>query len=496
MSGINEPFALLVSERGTRRLHALNDAARRLGLFVGQKATDAAALVPELFTADADPEADAAALEALVDWCVRFSPAVAADAPDGLFLDVTGVSHLWGGEAEMAGDLLARLAAAGIAARAAVADTPGAAWALARFGESGAPAPASPRKGEGLIAPPGSQRDLLAPLPVAALRLDADAAAQLPRLGLIRVERLLGLPRGQLTRRFGPLVQRRLDQALGRAEEALRYRRPPTPWFDRLALAEPISVLDDLVRAAGDIADRLCARLEREGRGARRFELTFHRLDGKALPVRAGLSRLGREPRALVRLIAPKLEAIDPGFGIEVVTLSAAGVETVSPAQGRLDAGRAEAAEEGLAALVDRLANRLGEANVWRDALSESHVPERAVRRAAAGGPATGGWPEDRPRPVRLFARPEPVTAMAVLPDEPPRTFVWRGRQHRIRLAEGPERIAEEWWRKPIDEVGPAFVRDYYRVEDEAGGRWWLFRAGLYGDPEAPPRWWLHGVFA
>ncbi len=486
MNGKNVPLALLVTDRGARRLHALDATARTLGLYVGQKATDAAALVPELRTDDADPEGAAAALTTLSDWCVRFSPAVALDAPDGLILDVTGVAHLWDGEQAMLEDLLTRLSANGIPARGAVADTVGAAWALARFGEPPA-----------LVVPPGAQSAVLAPLPVAALRLDAAATAQLPRLGLTRINRLLGLPRAQLTRRFGPLVVRRLDQALGQGEEALTYRRPPSPWFDRLAFAEPISQLDDLVRVAGDISARLCERLTTEGRGARRFELTFHRLDGRAFPVRVGLSILGRDARALTRLFTPRLEAIDPGFGIEVVTLSAEDVELVSAAQARLDNSRAAMAQEGLAALVDRLANRLGEDQVWRAEVVESHIPERAVRQAAPMAAAVPlGWDPDRPRPVRLLARPEAITAVAELPDAPPATFTWRGRRHRVRLAEGPERIAEEWWRKPIDEVRTSFVRDYYRVEDEVGGRYWIFRAGLYGDPEVTVRWWLHGVFA
>ena len=487
--GASQPLALLITERGTRRLHALDAAARALGLFAGQKAADAAALVPEVQTADADPDGDAAALEALCDWCVRFSPAVAIDAPDGLLMDIEGVSHLWGGEAAMLDDLIARLAANGIPARGAVADTAGAAWAVARH--------TSPSKGKGTIIPPGAQVAFLAPLPITALRLDATSAAQLPRLGLTRIERLLGLPRAQLTRRFGPTVVLRLDQALGHADEALVFRRPATPWFDRLAFAEPISVLDDLVRVAGDIATRLCERLRTEGRGARRFELVYHRLDGKAFPVQVGLSALGRDARPLTRLFAPKLETIDPGFGIEVVTLSAEGVEIMSAAQHSLDNSRAAMAEEGLAALVDRLANRLGEDAVWRAEVFESHVPERAVRAAPAiSTPAPAGWDPRKPRPIRLFPHPEPIAAVAELPDEPPVAFTWRGQRHRVRLSEGPERIAEEWWRKPIDKVGTGFVRDYYRVEDEDGARFWLFRAGLYGDADHPPRWWLHGVFA
>ncbi len=459
----------------------MDEAAAALGLHVGQKAADAVALVPELLVADADPQGDLAALEALAEWCVRFSPAVAPDRPDGLLLDITGTDHLWGGEAAMVEDLLTRLAANGVPARAAVADTAGAAWALARFAKES-------------IAPPGGQAALLAPLPVAALRLDEAAAAQLPRLGLTRIGRLMELPRGQLARRFGQGLLIRLDQALGRADEALTFRRPANPWFARLAFAEPISAPEDLARAGADVAARLCARLEIENKGARRFEIAFHRLDGRAQAVRIGLSLPGRDAGRIARLAAPKLEGVDPGFGIEVVTIAAEGVEAVSPRQRRLDAGSEAAVEEGLAPLVDRLAGRLGEDRVWRAEAFESHVPERSVtRRPPLSPPGPSAWDPGRPRPVRLF-RPEPIEAMAPVPDDPPLRFRWRGRLHKVRAAEGPERIAEEWWRRPIGEVGPGHVRDYYRVEDEAGGRFWIFRAGLYSADE-PAKWWLHGLF-
>lgn len=460
----------------------MDEAAAALGLFAGQKAADAAALVPEMFTADADPEGDLEALQALADWCVRFSPAVAVDAPDGLFLDITGVDHLWGGEMALLDDLIARLTANDIPARAAIADTAGAAWALARFSDE-------------RIARPGEQAALLEPLPAAALRLDEVAEAQLPRLGLTRVGRVTKLPRAQLTRRFGKGVVLRLDQALGRVEEALTFRRPATPWFERLAFAEPISAPEDLARATADVADRLCARLEREGKGGRRFEVAFHRLDGKAPTAAAGLSLAGRDAARIAKLIVPKLDVIDPGFGIEVVTMTAEGVEPISPRQRRLDAGREAALEEGLAPLVDRLANRLGEDRVWRAEPFESHIPERSVvRRPPLQDKAERGWDPDRPRPVRLFEKPEPIEAMALLPDDPPRRFQWRGRTHSVRKAEGPERIGAEWWRQPVDDISPVQVRDYYRVEDEAGQRFWLFRAGLYGEGQSP-RWWLHGLF-
>jgi protein ImuB len=266
-----------------------------------------------------------------------------------------------------------------------------------------------------------------------------------------------------------------------------------------LAFAEPISIPEDLVRAVDDIAGRLCARLEAEGRGARRFELCFHRLDGAVQRLCVGLALPSRQAQALVRLFAPRLETVDPGFGIEVVTLAAGGTEPLAARQGRLDADSDILLEEGVAPLVDRLTNRLGEAAVWRAEAWPSHDPVRAVRRrpplSRPMAPVEGdGWDSRRPRPLRLLWRPEPIDVMAPVPDDPPVHFRWRGAGHRVRRAEGPERLAEEWWLHPFDEADPGWVRDYYRVEDEAGGRFWLFRDGLY-QADARPRWWMHGLF-
>ncbi len=462
----------------------MDAGAARLGLFVGQKATDAMALAPELVTADADPAADAQALTRLGDWCARFSPAVALDPPDGLFLNITGVAHLWGGEGAMAADLGRRLARNGLPVRVAVAGGPGAAWALARFGE------------DGTVAAPGEEAAHLARLPTAALRLAPAQAAQIARLGLSTTGALAALPRDQITRRFGAETVLRLDQALGRTREALTYRRPPNPWFARLAFAEPISVPEDLARASADIAARLCARLEAEGMGARRFELAFHRLDGVAQRLTIGLALPGRAPGPIVRLFAPRLETVDPGFGLEVVTLAAEGVEPAGGRQRRLDEAEEVALEDGVAPLVDRLVNRLGEGAVWRAEPFPSHDPARAVTRRPPLSPVrdAAGWDPARPRPVRLLRRPEPIEAMAPVPDDPPVFFRWRGLPHRVRRAEGPERLAEEWWRRPFEEASPARARDYYRVEDEAGARFWVYREGLYQAGQHP-KWWLHGLF-
>ncbi len=456
----------------------MDETAAGIGLFVGQKATDAAALVPELAVADADPAADQTALEALCDWCARFSPAVALDPPDGLFLDITGVDHLWGGEGAMAADLAARLAAGGIPVRTVIAGTPGAAWALAHFGQ------------DRVIAAPDATMAHLAKLPIQALRLESATAAQIARLGLITIGRLAGTPRDQITRRFGAGVVQRLDHALGRTEEALVFRRPRTPWFTRLAFAEPISTPGDLARVATDITGAMCARLEAEGRGARRFELCFHRLDGLAQRVTIGLSLPGRQAAPIARLFLPHLETIDPGFGIEVATMTALEVEPLAARQQRLDAHAEVAPEDGLAPLIDRLAGRLGAGAIWRADPFPSHAPERAViRRPPLSAAPDDGWDPARPRPLRLFRRPEPIEAMAPIPDDPPVSFRWRGALHRVRRAEGPERLAPEWWRAPT-----ARTRDYYRVEDDAGARFWLFRAGLYGEIPSP-KWWLHGLF-
>ncbi|HEY2482289.1 MAG TPA: DNA polymerase Y family protein, partial [Caulobacteraceae bacterium] len=421
---------------------------------------------------------------------------------------------LWGGEAAMIDDLAARLSRNAIPVRAAIAGSPGAAWALAHFGPDRA------------IAPPGTEKAWLSPLPPAALRLSGEDAAQIARLGLRSIGALIALPRAAFGRRFGPEVMRRLDQALGGAGEALAYRRPPSPWFARLAFAEPISVPEDLARVTGDIAALLCQRLAAAGRGGRRFELAFHRLDGLAERRVIGLALPGRDASAVARLFFPLLETVDPGFGVEVVTLEAREVEAVGSRQQHFSSpfggggprscggGRNPPASglqpptpalpvlppEGgemmeLAPFVDRLVNRLGETVVWRDEAFPSHAPERAARRRRPLAPtASRGWEPERPRPLRLFRRPEPIEVVAPVPDDPPVLFHWRGKARRVRRAEGPERLAQEWWRRPFETADPAAARDYYQVEDETGARFWLFRAGLYDAPE-PPKWWLHGLF-
>jgi len=476
---------------------SVDGTAAANGVAPGQAIADARAMVPGLHVHSADPAGDAAALDRLADWCTRYTPWTAVEANDdgngaGLWLDLTGCAHLFGGEAALLGDLLARLDRFGHAARAAIADTPGAAWAAARFIDD-------PR-GEGLVMAPKSARDRLAALPVVALRLPAAMAAELQRLGLRRIGDLLPMPRASLARRFGCLLGDRLDRALGLREEPLSPRRPVVPHQTRLAFAEPLLTAEGIAEALRRLLRRLCRRLDAEQRGARQLELALYRVDGTVQRTGIGTSRPNREPQALARLFAEHLGTIDPGFGIDAMVLAAPQVERFAALQMALadsrlhshrGGGRGGSNDAELASLIDTLGNRFGFDNLRGLAPRESHIPERAV--AVVAPSADRGqtdWPACPPRPLRLFTRPEPIEATALLPDNPPVMFRWHARLHRVRCAEGPERIAPEWWRPDGRAARP---RDYFRVEDESGRRFWLYRDG---QPPEGGRWYLHGVFA
>ena len=458
---------------------------------------------------------DAAALQRLAQWCRRYSPWTAPMGSDGVALDITGCAHLQGGEAALRREAVERLERQGIVARAAIADTLGAAWAVACGGPGG-------------VVPPGGACQALAGLPIAALRLDAVAASELERLGLRRIGDLYALERAALAARFGDGVALRLDQALGRAAEPLSPLPPqPARWMQR-RFADPIATPEALAASVQGLLERLCRVLGEERLGARRLVLSCYRVDGTAAQVTVGTARPTRDPRHLLRLFAGRLDTIDPGLGIEDMVLAAMAVEGLAAAQLRLSTprparptvprdkvvlfpgdkimarqvARALLAAEGrdrdvadpaeLAVLVDRLANRLGASEVGRLEPRQSHVPERAQRLAPAVAVPQGAWRADLPRPVRLLSRPEPVEVVALVPDEPPIRFCWRRLEHRVRRADGPERLCGEWWRGSGESVE---LRDYYRVEDEDGRRFWLYRDGLF-QPQPKPRWFLHGLFA
>ena len=493
----DRPLATVGARPGGLCIVAVNRAAGDAGVHPGLPLTTARALVPGLCTAGTEAAAERRDLAALADWCGRYSPWTALDGAGGIWLDVSGCAHLFGGEAALLDDLGGRLGGLGFACVAALADTPGAAWAVARFGER--------VTGAVTIVPPGQTRRALAPLPVAGLRLPPGMAEALHRLGLGRIGEVLALPRASLAARFGEALLGRLDQALGRCDEPISPRRPLPALRARLAFAEPIARTDDVAAALRHLLAELCRRLEAAHQGARRLELAFYRVDGSRTDAAVGTSRPTRDPDHLERLFAEKLDGLDAGFGIEVMTLAASAVDPLAPLQDGLYSekdGRADVAR-----LLDRLAGRLGPARVTRLVECASHVPERACREISAvaasaspapgtPGPHGGERRPAQPRPVHLLPWPEPIEVMAPVPDHPPVMFRWRRHRHRVRRADGPERIAPEWWREGPGEAcsQAAHSRDYYRVEDTAGRRFWLYREGLYR-PGIRPRWYLHGFF-
>ncbi|UEM05156.1 DNA polymerase Y family protein [Skermanella rosea] len=482
----DRPLVTILGDHGRMIVAAVNGHAESAGIQPGMTLADARALEPSVHPVDADPAADAQALDGLADWCGRYTPWVGLDAPDGIFLDISGCAHLFGGEPALLRDVVGRLKGFGYQAGAAVADSAGAAWAVARHG------------GERIVAvPPGRGRQALAGLPVEALRLPAETAAGLRRVGMRRVGDLYGMPRAAITARFGVVVTRRLDLALGVSPEPISPRRPVPPHVARAAFAEPISTPENLADATRRLLDDLCAGLERAGRGARRLELRFFRVDGRVERSTVGTSRPVRAPAHLARLFAEKLDRVAPGPGIEIMILSAT-AEPLGPEQIEMPVGDsrpASAASGEVADLVDRLGSRLGLSRVRRLLPRESWWPENAVEPAPAlSGPSPGSkdaaapWPADRARPLRLLPRPEAIDVIAPVPDDPPLAFRWRDGMHKVVHAEGPERLEPEWWRQ-LDEL-----RDYYRVEDADGQRFWVYRAGLY-QPGRAARWYLHGFF-
>ncbi len=463
---------LTVGRQGGKRIVVSADArAREMGVVPGLAVAQAQAMQPGLRIEEADPAGDEAGLKRLAGWCLRhISPLAAASPPDGVWIDVTGCTHLFGGETALLSMLVGRLGEDGISARAAIADTPGAAHAFARFG------------GEDLAA-----------LPVAALRLPEDVVLALRRLGFETIGDVQRAPRAPLAKRFGGLVLRRLDQALGDAPEPIEPLLVPDIPRTRMGFLEPISTPDDLARAAGLLTERLCEKLLQRGLGARQLDLVFTRVDGVSQMIRVGTAAASRDAAHLTRLLVQKIETVDPGFGIEQVCLAASFTDVLGARQVLSDLCT-EGAGADFSALVDTLANRLGAEKVFRLAPVESDVPERSVRRVGPLVRDEGvGWPARLPRPARLFAPPQPVQVLALLPDHAPKNFVWRRRAYRVRRADGPERIFGEWWRS---EAETWLVRDYFSVEDEVGQRFWLFRRGDGEDfSTGDLRWYLHGMF-
>ena len=532
-------------------LVAMNDAAARLGLAAGMALADARAMYPALLVADADGQADERLLVAIADWSDRYTPLVGLDPPDGLTLDITGCAHLFGGEAAIGNDIVQRLAGLGFAARAAIADTVGCAWAMARFGEGKAFA----------IIPPGGTREALLPLRLAALHIGQDIQTRLEQAGLKRIADVIDRPRAPLAARFGAQFLRRIDQAMGQEDEPISPRLPIPPYVVERRFADPILLEADVLATIELLGEELARMLERRGEGARRLQIVLFRTDGKVERSEVGTGAPLRDKARMRTLFNERLATLadecDPGFGFDVIRLMALATERCDPLQTGLAEGNHTAE---LAHLVDRLGARFGLRRVTRCVEQDTHIPEFAVaampaaeqplipakelgkklasrssrpqpqrvedarKRADGGepGPITLGQYErtqrygsllsqERPRfpcfrgderleqsasptrPLRLFGRPEPIEAVAEVPDGPPVRFRWRRVLHQVAHAEGPERIAMEWWR---DRDGRALTRDYFRLECRDGIRLWVYREGLYGRELKEPRWYLHGLFA
>ena len=475
------PLVLSIRQGQREVIHAANADALALGLVPGMPVTQARALYAELDVETADTVADHAALERLVIHAVRhWTPTAEVSAPDGLMLDLTGVTHLFGGEEQFCRRLIAFLGRLGLTAYVALADTSGAAHALARF--SGRTI---------IVVPPGATITAIAPLPVAALRLEESALIAARRFGLERVADLLPLPRGPLARRLGRAAIDRLDQAIGRIAEPINPVAPFEAPNTQRRLLEPVSTPEAIAQVMTDLACDLAGDLRNRGLGVRAMLLSLERVDGTEHCVIIGLARASRDKRHLARLLHLRLETIDPGMGIEIGRLTAVRAEPLGPTVlGTILEDNGQPTD--LAPLVDQLAGRIGHRALFRAAPVESDVPERAVAQVPALAQPLG-WPAWK-RPVRLLTRPEPLWGViALLPDQPPRRFAWRGTVHDVVAGDGPERIHGEWW---VRDGEVWAVRDYYRVEDRDGRRFWVFRRGDGVEAETGDlSWWMHGAF-
>lgn len=453
-------------------LHCLNAEASAAGLHRGMALADARAICPDLSTEAADLAREAATLEALRRWVGRYGPHAARDGADGLIVDVSGVPHLFGGEAALLADLAARLERAGIGSVAAIAGTRGAAWALARHG--------------GGVIPEAALAERLGPLPVSALRITPEAVEGLARLGLHRIADLVAVPRAPLARRFGPGVLHRLDQALGTQPEPVAAAPDPPHFGVRMTLPDPIGLTADVMAGLDRLLERLCDRLSAAQAGARKLRLELRRIDRSTALVEVGLARAMRDPVRISALFRKGVEDVDSGFGIDGLRLSATLTEPLAPEQ----IGDARVRhEDELSDLISRLGNRLGFAAVQRFLPASSCIPERSFLTAPAAWSGPEPFPKKRRprRPITIFP-PEALTNVA---GSPPARFGWRRMAFTTLRAHGPERIAPEWWFD--DPAWRSGVRDYWRIETGEGPRLWLFCT-----PQTAPgfsAWFAQGVF-
>ncbi len=467
------------------RVAALDTRALALGLEVGLTLADARARVPELAVLDHDPQADTALLDWLAEACDRYTPSVAVDPPAGLVLDVTGCTHFYRGVAGLVDDLAARLAALGLTAQMAHATTPEAATALAEYA-----------------------RDDVTALPLAALRVAPDVRMALGRAGLKTLGAVAAIPAAALAARFGQDLPGLVERLMGRHDRRIVPRHAPPDVTVEARFAEPIATVDAALATIARLTGEAAVELTKRGGGGRAFTVALFRSDGHVARAWVETAAPTRDPAIVERLLRERIEALadplDPGFGYDLIRLAVPVVEPLAPEQIALPSLAAPPTSAAMTALVDRLSARLGRERVRRFAAADTHIPEQAVLELpAVAARAVGGWDAPEPgepplRPIHLFDPPQRIEAVAEVPDGPPRRFRWRRQMHEVVRQEGPERIAAEWWRRERGhEPGKGgATRDYYRIEDARGRRYWVFRHGLYGTEKPNPDWYVHGVFA
>lgn len=470
----DKPFLLYAPEHGRMVVRAASQSLIREGIAPGMVVADVRAILPSVLVFAAELEAEEKLLRDLAEWCFRYSPTVATDPPDGLILDISGCPHLWGGECSYLQSITNRLNKGGYTVRTAIADTIGAAWAMAHYGTQ-------------RIVEPGKQAEALLRLPPAALRLDPPSLQRLAKLGFRQIGQLAAIPRTNLRRRFGNALLLRLGQALGTERELLKPIQATPIYQERLPCLEPIRTAKGIEIALERLLEMLCERFFREGKGMRTATFKGYRLDGETVQISIGTNRASRNAAHLFKLFELKIPELEPALGIELFTLKAMLVEDVSEVQEALwSIGSNDL--KAIAELLDNIAGKVGTQSIHRYLPQEHHWPERSIKETNSleGQPETE-WRTDRPRPLHLLSTPESIEVMVPLPDYPPLHFRHKGEIIRISRADGPERIEQEWW---LQSGSP---RDYYQVEAENGARYWLFRLGLYGNEKT--QWFLHGYF-
>jgi protein ImuB len=474
----NNPFVFAAPQHGRMIITASNYFAQTQGAGIGMSVADARALIPSLQVFEDKPARTENLLKAIATWFIRFTPIAAVDLPDGIILDATGCAHLWGGERAYLTDIITRLGNTGYAVRAAIADTPGGAWAIAHHGKITA------------IIEGGTLKEALVLLPAAALRLPPLVLLRLQKLGLNQVGSFIHMPRPALRRRFGEELLLRLDQVLGFEQEIIQPVLPVQQYQERLPCMEAITTAIGIEIALKHLLEALCRRLRDEQIGLRTVSFTGYRLDGNIQKLEIGTNHPSHNETHLFKLFEPKIETIEPDLGIELFVLEVTKTEALPAWQQKLWTSSSGLDDINLAELLDRIAGKVGAAHIHRYLPAEHYWPERCLQPATTlHEKKTAEWQTARPRPTQLLAKPEPIEVTAPVPDYPPMSFRYKNQLHTIKKADGPERIEREWW---IDD-GPH--RDYYQVEDHDGRRYWLFRSGHY-TAEYKTQWFMHGFFA